>query len=213
MNFQNESINEYCVQHSAVPSDVCAEIADYTRANVPMAVMLTGPQEASFLGFLIRSIAAKRVLEVGSFTGYSALAMAENLPPDGEVITLDINPETNAIAKRFWAKSPHGTKIKSFLGPASDTFKALKGQFDFVFIDADKVGYSQYFNLALPLLSPHGIIACDNCLYGGDVLQSNPTNEGAIAIKKFNEEIKSRKDLYATLTPIRDGVLLITKRY
>ncbi len=212
MKFQNEAINDYCVQHSAVPSQDCEALADYTRANVPMSMMVSGAQVTSLLGFLIRTTGAKRVLEVGCYTGYSALAMAENLPKDGEVVTLDIDPETNKLAKEFWAKSPHGSKITSLLGPASETFKKLKGPFDFVFIDADKPGYATYLNLALELLSPKGIIACDNVLFSGQILDADPKDENGIAMKKFNEVVMARTDINMTMLPIRDGVYLISKK-
>lgn len=210
MTWLPSDIENYCVNHSTKPSQICEELYAYTKANVPMSEMLIGPIQASFMGFLLRTMGAKRILEVGCFTGYSALAMAEYLPSDGELITLDVNAETNAIAKRFWTKSPHGSKIKSIISPALETMKTLRPTFDFVFIDADKVNYPKYFEMGLSLLSKNGIIALDNSLRGGDVLKSQP-DEGTLAIRELTLKIHSRADLQSTLVPIRDGLLLVRK--
>lgn len=210
MNWLPTNIENYCVENSTRPSKVCDELYEYTVAQVPMAMMLIGPIQASFIGFLLRAINAKRVLEVGCFTGYSALAMAEQLPETGEVITLDINEETNRIAQSFWQKSEHGKKIHSLIGPARESFKVLKGSFDFIFIDADKTNYPHYFEAALSMLSPHGLIALDNSLRDGDVLKEKP-DEGTLAIRELTQRIHSRNDLQSTLVPIRDGLLLVRK--
>ena len=164
MNLVSEEINQYCSNHSTVPSSLCEELASYTRESVPMHQMLTGPLEASFLGLMIHVVGAKRVLEIGTFTGYSALAMAERLPADGEIITLDINPETNQIAKTYWNRSPHGKKIRAILGPALESMESLKGRsFELVFIDADKENYLNYLKKALPLLEPTGRHSSGQC--------------------------------------------------
>ncbi len=204
-------IERYCTQKSTLPSKVCAEILRYTKAHVPFSQMLIGELEASFLGFLVSVISAKRVLEIGCFTGYSALAMAERLPKNGEVITLDMNAETTAVAKRFWAKSPHGRKIHLMLGEAKVSLQKIRGRFDFVFIDADKINYRHYFDYAIRHLAPKGLIAVDNCLWGGEVLKSKTTDADTRALRSFNDYIKRRADLEAVLVPIRDGVFLIRK--
>lgn len=212
MHLVSEDIHEYCLAHSTLPSKVCEEIHGYTREKVPMAQMVSGPLEGSFLGLLLQSIGAKRVLEIGTFTGYSALAMAERLPADGEVVTCDVNPETMRLAQSFWDKSPSGKKIKPMLGPALETLEKVTPGFDFVFIDADKENYLNYLKRALPLLKINGLIAADNTLWSGKVLESNPTDTMTAAIKAFNDWVKAQPDLISTLVPIRDGLLVIRKR-
>ena len=216
MNLVDQKIEDYCLQKSNLPSSDCDSIEQFTRANVHGAQMLIGKMEASFLGFLLKSIGAKRVLEFGTFTGYSALAMAEHLPADGEVITLDINEKTVALANSFWEKSKHGHKIKSLIGPALETTKNLNGHFDFVFIDADKKNYPAYLEIALGKLSPTGIIVVDNVLWSGRVVESagdvhTDEHRNTQAIRDFNDLVFSRKDLHAVLLPIRDGMFLIRK--
>jgi len=208
----NEAIEKYCLRHTTQPSRYCQAIHDYTRRHVPYSQMLIGPFEAGFLRFLLKLIRAKRVLEIGCFTGYSALAMAECLPKTGQVITLDVNPETTRLAQQFWKKAPDGGKIKLILGNALTSLNRLKGTFDFVFIDADKTNYLPYLRKALSLLSPNGMIAADNCLWGGDVLKRHAKEKDTKAIQRFNRYVSRRKDLEVLLAPIRDGIFLIQKK-
>ena len=211
MRLVSENIDHYCLNHSSAPSSVADELFRFTQANVPMSVMLSGPMVGSFLGFLISASRAKRALEIGTYTGYSALVMAERLPPNGEVITLDIDATGVEIARQFWAKSPHGQKIKPVLGDALNSLSDLSSTFDFVFIDADKESYIHYLERSLELLSETGIIVADNCLWSGRV--ADPTNQeiSTIAIRNFNEYVHSRSDLQVTLLPVRDGLYLIRK--
>jgi caffeoyl-CoA O-methyltransferase len=201
-----------------LPSSDCDKIEEYTRENVHGAQMLIGKMEASFIGFLLRSIDAKRVLELGTFTGYSALAMAENLPSDGEVITIDINESTVLLAKKFWNQSTHGYKIKSILGSGLDILPTLKTPFDFIFIDADKRNYIDYLKLSVALLSTKGIIVIDNVLWSGKVLPSSDLNmsehydRNTEFIRLVNDYIASEPTLYGTLLPIRDGMFLVKKK-
>ncbi len=207
----DSKIHEYCIQKSNRPSKTCQDLEEYTKNNVPYSQMLIGELEASLLGFLLRSIKAKNVLEFGTFTGYSALCMAENLPNDGLVVTLDINSETVGIAKRFWEDSAHGHKIQSIIGPALETVKTLDKTFDFIFIDADKVHYLDYLEAGLKVLSPRGIIAVDNVLWSGKVLDQNNQDQNTRAIQKINNFISENTDVYGTLLPVRDGIFLIQK--
>ena len=195
--------------HSSPPSPETRALEQYTLANVPMSVMLVGSLVGGFLRFLVQATRAKRVLEVGCYTGYSALSMAEGLPADGKLTTLDIDPDNAKIAREYWAKSPHGKKIELIVGDAKQTLEKLSGPFDFVFVDADKNGYIKYVELALKRLSPTGIIVCDNCLFGGGVVESNPREANAKAIKAFDEWVHSRTDLQSVLLPVRDGLMLI----
>ena len=206
-----QEIEDYCIAHSKQPHRQCDEIQSYTKANVEMSQMLIGKLEASLLGFLLKSINAKRVLEIGTYTGYSALAMAEHLPEDGEVITLDINQETVDIGKRYWEVSPHGKKIKSIIAPANQTIETLEGLFDLVFIDAHNTGYSASVKSCLPKLSQNGIIVLDNALWSGSVLEEKGSDDTE-ALKQINNWVSAQDDLYTTLLPVRDGMMLIRKR-
>jgi caffeoyl-CoA O-methyltransferase len=216
MQLIDPKIEEYCLAKSNLPSQDCLKIEEHTRANVHGANMLIGKMEASFLGFLLRSIHAKRVLELGTFTGYSALAMAENLPDDGEVITLDVNEKTVELAKKFWSESAAGSKIKSILGTGLEKIPTLTGKFDLVFIDADKRNYLPYLKLVVPMLSENGIVVIDNVLWSGRVLpgaelDQEEEHRNTKFIRDVNDYIVGEKTLYGTLMPIRDGMFLIKK--
>lgn len=218
MQITDKNIEEYCISKSDIPSKDCLSIEEYTKANVHGAGMLIGKMEASFIGFLLRSIKARRVLELGTFTGYSALTMAENLPENGEIITVDINKETVELALGFWAKSAHGHKIKSVMGSGLDIIPTLTGKFDFVFIDADKRNYIDYLKLTVPMLSESGMIVIDNVLWGGQVLPGSESTGSDLRdrntdfIRAVNDYIAESKDLYGTLMPVRDGMFLVQKR-
>jgi caffeoyl-CoA O-methyltransferase len=212
MAFIDAQIEKYCIEKSHTPKGVLQELESYTRQHVSYSNMLVGPLEASFLGQLLRLNQAKRVLEIGTFTGYSALAMAQHLPEDGEVITLDINPETVEVGKKFWEQDPHGKKIRSLIGPALETLNTLKGTFDLIFIDADKNNYLTYVQKTLPLLSSKGVMVLDNCLWSGYVLQDKDQDADTLGIQQVNNYLTQQKDLYVTLCPIRDGVFLVQKR-
>lgn len=217
MQMIDKKIEEYCISKSTLPSTDCDRIEEYTRANVHGAQMLIGKMEASFIGFLLRSIEARRVLELGTYTGYSALAMAENLPLDGEIITVDINETTVKLAREFWSQSKHGHKITSRLGSGLDIIPTLTAPFDLVFIDADKRNYIDYLKLAVPMLSAKGMIVIDNVLWDGKVLPDATLDVGEHRdrntefIRKVNDYIATEPTLYGTLLPIRDGMFLVKK--
>lgn len=209
MNFVDPKLEAFCESRSSLPSGHCQALAAYTESNVPRSIMLSGPLVASFLGLLARVSGARNVLEIGCYTGYSALALAENLPPDGSVITLDIDEKNGEIARRFWAMSPHGKKIELILGPAQATLEKLSGPFDMVFIDADKPGYINYVKTVLPKLSRRGVIVADNSLFFGQVLDENSEGNGK-AMREFDDWVAAQPNLYKTLLPVRDGLNLIS---
>lgn len=211
MKFIDPHVVEYAIQKSTVPSANCKTIEDFTRKNIPMSQMLIGQLEASLLGLLIRMAHAKRVLEIGTYTGYSALAMAENLPQDGELITLDIDAENAAIAQRFWAESSHGSKITQYIGPALETLKSLEGSFDFVFIDADKPNYLNYVKTLLPRLSSGALLVLDNVLWSGRVLDYEEQDAATVGLRQVNDFIQKEPSLYKTFLPIRDGLYVAQK--
>jgi caffeoyl-CoA O-methyltransferase len=205
-------IEDYCLAHTSPTDPLLEELAGYTRAHCKLPQMLTGPVEGTFLRMLVQTSGARRILEIGTFTGYSALSMAAGLPDDGELVTCDIDPDTNAIARSFWARSPHGGKISPRLGPALDTLATLPVDpaFDFVFIDADKENYLKYYETILPRLRPGGLIAADNTLWSGKVL--DPREPSDHAIVAFNDQVSRDPRVEHVLLSVRDGVLLIRKR-
>jgi caffeoyl-CoA O-methyltransferase len=169
--------------------------------------MLSGQLQGTLLQMLAASVGARRILEVGTFTGFSALMMVAVLPDDGELITCEIDPEAIALARSFFDRSPHGGKIEIREGPALDTLKTLEGPFDFAFIDADKENLTAYYEAVLPMLAAKGVIAVDNVLWYGRVL--DPKDESDRAIVAFNEHVSRDERVWNMLLPIRDGLMLI----
>ena len=205
-----EAIAAYCVAHSSPPSKLASELEQYTIEHCSYSQMLTGAWGGELLRLLIGATGARRALEIGLFTGYSALTMAEALPEDGELISCDIDPETTKIARRFLDRSPQGRKVSIRLGPALQTLKTLAAPFDFVFIDADKENYSAYFDACLPLLRRGGLIVADNVLWSGNVLAPKDVTDHAIVA--FNDKVRNDPRVECVVLPIRDGVSLIRKR-
>jgi caffeoyl-CoA O-methyltransferase len=207
----SEDILRYCERHSSPDSSVCRALAKETRVRTRRSSMLTGQVEGAFLSLLARSTGARRVLEIGCFTGYSALKIAEGLPPDGRVITCDIDPKTTLIARRFWTKSPHGKKITLKLGPALETIESLEGPFDLVFIDADKENYINYWEACVPKVPGGGLILVDNVLWSGSVLDPKEKDDHAIVAFNRHAARDARVDL--VMLTVRDGVTMACKKY
>lgn len=210
MKFVAEEINQYCENHSYPVSELLTGLAADTRAEVPGAMMLVGVLEGRLLRMLIHLTRARRVLEIGTFTGYSALTMAEALPADGELITCDVNAETTARAQDVWNRSPDGHKIKLRLGPALETIQTLEGEFDMIFIDADKTNYGHYWEACLPRLRTGGLMVVDNVLWSGRVL--DPQAESDHAIAALNDRAVADERVETVMLPIRDGMLLGWKK-
>jgi caffeoyl-CoA O-methyltransferase len=210
MNLISEAIEDYARKHTEPPSPLLEALTRDTYANMPSAQMQVGPLEGAFLRLLVRLTQAKRVLEIGMFTGYSGLCMAEGLPDDGELITCDINSKAEQMARRYFAQSPHGRKIQIRMGPALETIKTLKGPLDLVFIDADKENYGAYFDAVLSLVRPSGLIVADNTLWSGRVL--DPQAESDRAIVAFNEKVAKDPRVEKVLLTVRDGMTLMYRR-
>lgn len=206
-----KALDEYCAAHTSPPSALLAELETWTRRERNDAQMLTGHVEGALLAWLVRLTGTRRALEIGTFTGYSALAMAEALPPDGELVTCDNNAARGAIAQSFFDRSPHGKKIKLRLGPALDTLAGLPADaaFDFVFIDADKENYSNYYEAVLPRLKTGGLLVADNVLWSGRVLKPEAPADHAIAA--FNARVRADTRVQCLMLPVRDGVLWVRK--
>ncbi len=202
-------IEEYAEHHSKPLSAVHEKLWLETYSKTRNPEMMVGPLEGAFLKMLVFMTGARRILEIGTFTGYSALAFAEALPRDGRIVTCDINSETIEIAKRYFAESPHGQKIDVKLGPALDSLKLITGPFDLCFVDADKEAYGEYYDACMELVRPKGLIVLDNMLRSGRVL--NPRDAGTRAIDKLNKRIRSDSRIQNVLLPIRDGIMLVYK--
>src|SRR5215468_1830169 len=170
MNFIDEAVGQFAHDHTAAESDLYRRLRDETYATMKAPQMQVGRIEGKFLKLLVELTGARRILEIGMFTGYSGLMMAEGLPEDGKLITCDINPEAEAIARRYFAESPDGHKIEVRMGPALETIATLQEPLDLVFIDADKTNYMNYYEAVLPLLRSGGLIVADNVLWSGRVL-------------------------------------------
>ncbi len=210
--FVSEAIESYCRQHSAAPSALLRELEAYTIAHCAQSQMLTGSLEGALLRLLVQMTGARRILELGLFTGYSALTMAEALPEDGTILSCDINPETTAIAQSFFDRSAHGGKIEVRLGPALDTLAALPAgqEFDLVFIDADKENYASYYDAALPRLRRGGLVVADNVLWSGAVLK--PQQRSDYAMVAFNDHVQHDPRVENVMLTVRDGMTLARKR-
>ena len=207
-----EEIDEYARAHTTAPDDLLQRLYDETHDKLAAPQMLTGPVEGRFLEMLVWASGARRVLEIGTYSGYSALSMAAALPDDGELITCDVWEEANEIARRYAAESPHGTKIDFRLGPALETIDTLEGPFDLVFIDADKENYINYVHASVPLLADRGLIVFDNTLWSGRVVDGyDDGTPQTKAFRELNDALAADPRGVVVMLPIRDGVTLFRK--
>jgi len=210
MSFLSEELEKYIADHSEKTGLNEKSLRKETLELGSLSGMMSGDSVGNFLKLIIKINNCKNILEIGTFTGYSALMMATALPEDGKLVTCDVNKKTSEIAKKHWKKSSHGSKIELHLGPAIETIDKLKGNFDLIFIDADKNNYSNYFEICKNRLSKNGIIIADNVLWSGKVL--NPQDDQAKSIDSFNKLINSDNDFWNTIVPIRDGLMIIQKK-
>jgi predicted O-methyltransferase YrrM len=184
---------------------------------LPVARMQISPELGQFLGLLVALLSPRNVLEIGVFTGYSSLSVALALPPDGRMIACDVSEEWTSVARRYWKKAGVEDKIELRVGPALETMNTLlaegkQGHFDFVFIDADKKRYPDYYECALQLLRPGGLIAVDNVLWSGKVADPRVTDRDTRSIRTFNRKLKNDRRVILSMIPIGDGVTLAMKR-
>ena len=205
-------IEAYAQAHSMPESDLCRALREETQRRMESPQMIVGPLEGAFLKMMTQLVQATSVLEIGMFTGYSALCFAEALPVDGTVLTCEIDEESAALARQYFAQSPIGKKIEIRMGSALDTMRQLKGPFDLIFIDADKINYVNYYRRALDLLSPKGVMLIDNVLWDGDVLKQPAPDEKTAAIQELNRVVANDPSVAAVLVTIRDGVLVVRKK-
>lgn len=211
MDLVPEPIERYAEAHTTPPPPLLAELAEETRATLELPQMLTGPIEGRFLQQLVFASGARRVLELGTYSGYSSLSMAEGLPEGGRIDTCEVDERHAEMARRYIARSAYADRITVHLGPALETIARLDGEFDLVFLDADKVNYINYYEAVLPRLSERGLIAADNTLWSGRVLDPGD-DEGTQAIVAFNEHVANDERVVCVQLTVRDGVTLIRRR-
>lgn len=212
----NERLHRYLLEHSLREHPVQRELREATR-NMPHSGMQIGPEQGQFMALLVRLLGARRTIEVGVFTGYSALSVALALPADGRVVACDVNEEWTAMAREYWAKANVADRIDLHLAPALQTLDKLiaageAGRHDFAFIDADKSNYLAYYERCLTLVRRGGLIAVDNTLWSGAVADSTKTDKDTVAIRAFNDAVHADARVDVSLLPIGDGLTLALKR-
>lgn len=211
-----ERVYDYLLSVSLRENDIQKKLRDFTD-KMEWGIMQISPDQGQFMAFLLKLINAEKIIEVGTFTGYSALSMALALPDHGRLIACDINEQWTAIAKDFWQQAGVAHKIELRLAPAKDTLSALLAShqaesFDFAFIDADKQHYQDYFELCLRLIKPGGMIAVDNVLWGGSVADDNDQQADTLAIRDLNQQLYQDDRVDISLIPIGDGLTLARKK-
>jgi caffeoyl-CoA O-methyltransferase len=212
--FVNPDVEAYAEAHTTPPTDVLRELIDETRAMGQIAGMMTGPVEGRFLEFLVFALRPKVVVEIGTFTGYSSISMATALAKGSgaKVVACDVNPDTHATAERYATAAGVVDRIDYRLGDARETIAGLEGPFDLVFIDADKENYANYYEAVLPKLADTGIIAVDNTLWSGRVLDGNDDSSATVALRAFNDMILADERVVCVQLTVRDGITLIRRR-
>ncbi|MBL0200863.1 MAG: O-methyltransferase [Chitinophagaceae bacterium] len=212
MELVNTKAEQYAKNNTSALDAVLDEIEIYTLANHPHAHMLSGHVQGKVLEFFSKMIAPERILEIGTFTGFSGLCLAKGLTNDGKLVTLELREDDAAIAKKYFVKAGMETKIDLHVGNALEIIPTLQENWDLVFIDADKVNYINYYELTLPSVKSGGWILADNVLFHGEVLEENVKGKNAKAIHAFNEHVANDDRVEQAMLTIRDGLLLIQKK-
>jgi caffeoyl-CoA O-methyltransferase len=206
-----EDIDAYAEAHTTPPAGLLADLAAETKASLSSPQMLTGTVEGRLLELLVFGLQARRVLELGTYSGYSSLSMAPGLPDGGHIDTCEVSEEHAEVAQRYIDRSPYADRITIHLGPALESIERLGGEWDFVFIDADKENYSNYYEALLPRLAQNGLMAIDNTLWSGRVLDDADDSGATRAIRELNDRIAADDRVVAVQLTVRDGVTLIRR--
>jgi caffeoyl-CoA O-methyltransferase len=204
------AVERYVADHTTAPAPFLAALAQETRERLAVPQMLTGAVEGRLLEMLVFALGPRLVLEVGTYSGYSALAMAAALPADGRIVTCEISGEHADFAQRHIEASPYAERIEVRRGPALETIAQLPGPFDLVFIDADKENYVNYYEAALPRLSRRGLVVADNTLWSGRVVEDDGS-ESTRGIRAFNEHVNADERVVSVMLTVRDGITLIRR--
>jgi len=211
MELVNQLAEQYAGVFSSPENELIRRVAEYTTQTHTNAHMLSGHVQGSFLTILSTLLHPQRILEIGTFTGYSALCLSRGLKKDGILHTIELREDDAAVAKDFFSQSPDKDKIVLHVGNAKDIIPALNESWDIVFIDADKTGYIDYYELILPAVKQNGLIIADNVFFHGQVLAEKISGKNALAIQAFNDHVKSDTRVEQVLLTIRDGLLIIRK--
>lgn len=212
MDFLPNNISEYSEMYTSGESPLLHELNRQTHIRTTRPRMLSGHLQGRFLAMLSHWIKPQNILEIGTFTGYSALCLAEGLIENGTLITIDNNPETNAMARQYFEKSAYHSKIQLLEGNALEIIPTLNREFDIVFIDADKENYEKYYDLVIPILKTGGTLLADNVLWSGKVVEPVKENDKeTIALKRFNEMVNRDSRVENILLPLRDGLMIARK--
>jgi caffeoyl-CoA O-methyltransferase len=212
MEIVNPAVEAYAEAHSTPMGDHLTHVDRETRENLDSPGMMVGPLEGRVLETLVFALGANRLLEIGTFSGYSSIAMAAGLGPGGHIISCEISPRHAEFARRHIELAGLSDRIDVREGPALETIKSLDGPFDFVFIDADKGGYLDYYEATLPLLAERGVIAVDNTLWSGEVINEENHDADTIALRAFNDHVVADGRVVAVQLTVRDGITLIHRR-
>ncbi|MGB8003061.1 MAG: class I SAM-dependent methyltransferase [Gaiellaceae bacterium] len=202
-------VEQYAEEHTSPDGELFERLAAETHEKTTAPQMMVGRLEGRFLGTLVRSLRARRVLELGTFTGYSSISMALALPAGGRIVTCDVNEETTAIARRYAEEAGVDDRIDYRLGPALETIAGLDGPFDLVFIDADKPNYVNYYDATVPLLADGGLMVVDNTLWSGQVADPDDHDENTLAIRALNDRVLADPRVENVLLTVRDGMNLV----
>ena len=207
-------LHAYLVKHGPPPDPVLESLAGETRALGGIAIMQVAPEQGAFLTLIAKLMGAKRAVEIGTFTGYSALCLARGLPADGKLLCCDVSEEWTAIAKRHWEKAGVADRIELRIAPAIETLRALPrdAQLDLAFIDADKTSYIDYYEEILTRLRPGGLILADNVLWSGNVVNPKADDPNTAAIRRFNDHVAADRRVESVMLPISDGLTFARKR-
>jgi caffeoyl-CoA O-methyltransferase len=208
------ALHDYLVAHGTPPDEIQRALIEETQALGGLSIMQIAPEQGAFMEVFARIIGAQNAIEIGTFTGYSALCVARGLPDDGKLICCDISEEWTAIGRRYWEKAGVAQKIDLRIAPALETLATLPQQpdFDLAFIDADKAAYVDYFEALLPLIRSGGVILVDNVLWMGAVIDTNANDADTIAIRNFNDRVAEDSRVDCVMLPIADGLTVLRKR-
>jgi len=211
MDFLGEELREYVESHTTAESDLLKKINRETFSKILMPQMLSGHLQGRVLSMLSKMIKPSKILEIGTFTGYSAICLAEGLTREGKLITIDINEELEDRVRGYFEEAGMETIIDYRIGNALDIIPELDDKFELVFIDADKINYSRYFNLIIDKILPGSYIIIDNVLWSGRVVDENVSDKDTVAIRKFNDMVEKENRVDNVLLPIRDGLMILRK--
>jgi caffeoyl-CoA O-methyltransferase len=210
----SDELHAYLLAHAAPVDDVAQSLIDATAALGPVSGMQIAPDQGAFLALLVRLTGTRRAVEVGTFTGFSALCVARALPDDGTLLCCDVSEEWTAIGREHWQRAGVDHKIDLRIAPAVETLQALPAdaQFDFAFVDADKPNYIAYIDEIVPRLRPNALLLIDNVLWSGAVVNAEANDENTIAIRRTNDYVAAHRDLESLILPVADGLTIARKR-